>query len=127
LSDIRQPMFVVGTETDHVSPWRSVYKIRQLTDTDVTFVLTRGGHNAGIVSEPGHPRRHFRISHGKSGDRFVDPEAFLATSPVEEGSWWPAWQDWLAARSGGRSEPPRMGLEEIGLLADAPGTYVMQK
>ncbi len=56
LTDIRVPIFCVGTETDRVSPWRSVYNVCLLTNTDVTFLLTRGGHNTGIISEPGHRR-----------------------------------------------------------------------
>ena len=61
ISEIRAPIFAVSTETDHVAPWRSVYKIHLLNEGDITFVLTSGGHNAGIVSEPGHPHRHYRI------------------------------------------------------------------
>ena len=57
IQNIRAPIFTVGTETDHVAQWRSVYKIHYLAETDVTFALTNGGHNAGIVSEPGHPHR----------------------------------------------------------------------
>jgi len=126
LSDIRTPMFAVGTERDHVAPWRSVYKINLLADTDVTFLLTSGGHNAGIVSEPGHPGRRYRIAHRREHDPFVDAETWLARTPAEEGSWWPVWQTWLKERSGALTAPPPIGAAPAYVpLGDAPGTYVL--
>jgi polyhydroxyalkanoate synthase len=128
LSDIRTPCFVVGTETDHVAPWRSVYKMHRLTDAEVTFVLTSGGHNAGIVSEPGHPRRHYRISTRPADGRYVDPEVWAARATSTPGSWWTAWWKWLKARSGDEVPAPRIGAPNAGYtpLCDAPGTYVRQ-
>jgi polyhydroxyalkanoate synthase len=129
LSDIRAPMFVVGTETDHVAPWRSVYKIHLPSDTDVAFVLTSGGHNAGIVSEPGHPRRHYRISHRRHDERYIDPTTWLEETQKHDGSWWPAWGEWLVAHASDRVLPPPMGAPEKGHepITNAPGTYVMQR
>src|SRR5450631_1669081 len=126
-TDIRAPIFSVGTTHDHVAPWRSVYKIQMLTDADVTFVLSNGGHNAGIVSPPGHPNRHHQIATHKEEDRYVDPESFLAQAPQKQGSWWPEWVAWLAARSGEPVDPPAMGAADHAPLADAPGTYVLQQ
>ena len=130
LPDIRAPIFAVATESDHIAPWRSVYRIHLLTDTDVTFVLTRGGHNAGIVSEPGHPRRHFRQATTGSEDAYPHPDVWLAEAKRHEGSWWPAWHAWLADRSGGRrSMPPEVGNVEAGYptLEPAPGSYVFER
>lgn len=126
LSDIRQPLFIVGTESDHVSPWRSVFKLNLLADTETTFLLTSGGHNAGIVSEPGHAGRSYRVSTKPHEDRFVDAETWAKKTPVLSGSWWPEWANWLAARSGSMQSLPPMGLSESAPLEDAPGTYVFQ-
>jgi polyhydroxyalkanoate synthase len=127
LADIRVPTFVLATETDHVAPWKSVHKINLVAD-DVTFVLTSGGHNAGIVSEPGHPGRHFRIARRVDGDTYVTPDDWAAATPVREGSWWPAWADWLEAGGSGRAAPPPMGAPQAGYapLAAAPGSYVLE-
>jgi poly[(R)-3-hydroxyalkanoate] polymerase subunit PhaC len=127
LTDIRPPIFSVGTVTDHVAPWRSAYKVHILTDTEVTFLLTSGGHNAGIVSPPGHPRRNYQVATRSHGTRYMDPDTWLATAPRYEGSWWPAWQAWLAVRSEEHVAPPAMGAAEKGysVLGDAPGNYVL--
>jgi polyhydroxyalkanoate synthase subunit PhaC len=121
----------VGTETDHVAPWKSVYKVRGLTRSpDYTFLLTSGGHNAGIVSGPTHPRRRHRIRTWSNDTETLDPQAWLeATAPVP-GSWWPVWERWLEEHSGAeRTAPPAMGSAKDGYapIADAPGEYVLQR
>jgi polyhydroxyalkanoate synthase len=120
------PIFAVATETDHVAPWRSVYKIELLADTEVTFVLTTGGHNAGIVSEPGHSHRSFHIATHPAKGRYIDPETGVARASSRDGSWWPAWVDWLVGHSSERITPPSLADAEKGFppLAAAPGGYV---
>ncbi len=129
LQNIRAPMFVVGTERDHVAPWKSVYKIHYLSDTDVTFVLTSGGHNAGIVSEPGHPRRRFRIAKKRVADTCLGPDEWLDAAVQKDGSWWLDWAAWLAGHSSPRRvAPPAMGAgSHYAPIADAPGSYVFQR
>ena len=129
VSDIDLPIFAVGTETDHVAPWKSAFKIHRLADADVTFALASGGHNGGIVSEPGHPHRHYRIHDYHHGEAHLSPDAWLDRADLHEGSWWPAWFDWLASRSGAPVKPPAMGTRRgnTQVLADAPGQYVLQR
>ena len=130
LQNIRVPMFVVGTERDHVAPWRSVYKIHYLADTDVTFVLTSGGHNAGIVSEPHHRGRRFRIALKRATDPCVGADEWAAAVALKDGSWWVDWSEWLTGHSApDRVPPPAVGAAEKGYppTDDAPGTYVLQR
>ncbi len=126
VDDIRLPIFAVGTERDHVAPWRSVFKIAHLADTDVTLLLTSGGHNAGIVSEIGRADRHYRVGIRREHESYVDPDRWAAETPAKIGSWWPEWQAWLAERSGRPVAPPPMGNGAHGHVAldDAPGRYV---
>lgn len=122
LVDIAAPIFAVGTERDHVAPWKSVFKIHLLARAEVTFALTSGGHNAGIVSEPGHAGRRYRLHTQKPGDHYIDPDRWVEQTATTEGSWWTAWTSWLDDRSGPSVAPPVMGDP----VADAPGDYVFQ-
>jgi len=121
LRDLRLPLFVVATERDHVAPWRSVYKVRALADAEVTFVLASGGHNVGIVAEPGKPGVSHRIRTHEAHEKWIDAATWQKEVAPEDGSWWPAWSKWLHGRSGGRGAPPPMGAA----LCDAPGRYVL--
>jgi polyhydroxyalkanoate synthase len=123
LTDIRAPLFAVGTTRDHVAPWRSVYKVNLFTDSAVTFLLTTGGHNAGIASEPGHAGRSYQVMARLHDEPYVDPDAWVAQAPRHEGSWWPEWQLWLARHSSAPLAPPAMG----NALGEAPGEYVLQR
>ena len=129
LRDIAVPMFAVGTVRDHVAPWKSVYKIQLLADSDVTFVLTSGGHNAGIVSEPGHQGRTYQMSELPNTGRYLSPGQWQTDTPMQEGSWWEPWQVWLADHSDGLYPPPPMGNADRGFAAidNAPGQYVLVK
>ncbi|HET9641888.1 MAG TPA: poly-beta-hydroxybutyrate polymerase, partial [Burkholderiaceae bacterium] len=97
--------------------------------TEVTFVLATGGHNAGVVSPPGHPKSNYRVHLQASGDRYLDADLFLAHAQRGQGSWWPEWQRWLSAHSGPPVAPPSMGAaqRELFVLSEAPGEYVRMK
>jgi polyhydroxyalkanoate synthase len=128
LCDIRAPIFTVATTADHIAPWRSAYKINLLTDTEVTFLLTTGGHNAGIISPPSGTNHKFQVMTSQAHDRYVDPEQWLARAAQKQGSWWPEWVDWLRARSGIPVEPPAIGIPaNPPPLVDAPGSYVLMR
>ncbi len=128
LKDIEVPMFVIATETDHIAPWQSVYKTGLFTDCDLHFVLTKGGHNGGILSEPGHKRRHYRVGHRPPGAHYRGPDSWFAAHDPIEGSWWPEWGEWLKRQSSGEVPARDPGDAEKGYppLCAAPGSYVHQ-
>ena len=128
LSDIRVPIFALGTQRDTVSPWGSVYKIHLLTHAEVTFCLCSGGHNVGVVNPPGPGvKRSYQLATREAGAHYIDPDTWRATAPEHEGSWWPALDEWLQRHASERVAPPAMGSEahDYPAMEDAPGRYVM--
>jgi polyhydroxyalkanoate synthase len=129
LSNIDVPMFVVATAWDHVAPWKSVYKIHLQADVDVTFVLTTGGHNVGIVNPPTSSKREYRMGTHPHTAAYVSPDHWSETRDPIPGSWWPAWVKWLKTNSSAPGAPPKMGAPAIGLrpIEAAPGSYVFDR
>ena len=129
LSDIRVPIFNVGTAQDHVAPWRSVFRLHALTDAEQTFVLTTGGHNVGIVNPPGQAKSSYRMRTWHAGDRLLTPDDWLAATEPVSGTWWTAWETWLRQHSTRRVAPPSVGAVKQGLppLDAAPGRYVHER
>ncbi|STX93924.1 Polyhydroxyalkanoic acid synthase [Legionella londiniensis] len=130
LGDVKIPIFSVATEKDHIAPWKSVYKINlYVHGAEITFVLANMGHNGGIVSEPGHKGRSYRIGKKTAKMKYIAPEQWFAEHKSKKGSWWVAWHQWLADKSSEKIPPPGMGAPEKGLeiLADAPGLYVKER
>lgn len=132
LADIKVPLFVVATERDHVSPWTSVYKIHRQTRAPVSFALTSGGHNVGIVNPPtgpaAHPQASYRFTTHAQGRAPADPQVWLDGTPPVAGSWWPCWHAWLRKQSTRqvKAEREAAGLPLPDRMADAPGRYVHQ-
>lgn len=129
LRNIRVPIYALGAENDRIAPWQSIYKIHYQTDADIRFVLASGGHNAGVVSEPGHPGRWHRVREGAMDSLRVGPDEWAAGSSLHAGSWWPDWHAWLDAQSG-PAQPDLPPLGEPGTnraaLTQAPGRFVLQ-
>lgn len=127
LSDLHMPMFVVGTQRDHVAPWKSTYKINFLANADTTFVLTSGGHNAGIVAPPGEEGHSYQVLTKKANDPYLGPDEWIKRAPSYEGSWWIAWAHFLLDHSGQPVPASWATVEQkVAPLGDAPGTYVLE-
>ncbi len=123
-TNISVPAFIVSTERDHVAPWRSVYKINYMINSDKTFVLAHGGHNAGIVNPPGKKSHSYRILTRQSDEHYLDANNWLDLAKIKKGSWWQAWNKWLDQHSSPKKVPaPQLDPS----LPDAPGVYVLQK
>ena len=128
-SDLKAPLFMVATETDHIAPWRSVYKAHLLNPGEIEFVLTSGGHNAGVVNPPGVAGRRYRARVRRPGEPYLGPDEWFAAIEPHDGSWWRVWGEWLDERSGASVAPPTMGAADKGYapLEPAPGRYVLQR
>jgi poly[(R)-3-hydroxyalkanoate] polymerase subunit PhaC len=125
LRRIRQPLYMVGTEQDHIAPWKETFKLCGVVQGPIRYVLATSGHIMGIISplvDP--PKRRYWAGNAEGHG---DAETWRAGIPKVLGSWWEDWAAWLAERCGPLSKPPPLGGVRRPILGDAPGTYVLEK
>jgi polyhydroxyalkanoate synthase len=121
MSKVKADSYVIAGVTDHITPWKGVYKTAQILGEGTTFVLSNSGHLQSLLNPPTNPKASFMI-----GPVNADaPDAFLASAEKRKGSWWLDWRDWLHARSGDEvAAPASLGSARHPTLGAAPGTYV---
>jgi polyhydroxyalkanoate synthase len=125
LRRIRQPLYLVGTEQDHICPWKETFRICNLVKGPKRFALADEGHITGIVNPPSaRSRRKYWISDVKET---LSPDEWLSRQQEQQGTWWVDWVAWLSEKSDTRVEPPGMGNDKYPALQKAPGSYVMEQ
>ena len=114
----------VGGYTDHITAWRACYDTAHLVGgSDKQMTLIRSGHIQSVV----YPADSTRYDRWYAPPTPTDPDQWLSTAPVEKGSWWRPWTEWLAARSGPeRQAPATLGNRQYPPLGPAPGRYVYE-
>jgi poly[(R)-3-hydroxyalkanoate] polymerase subunit PhaC len=123
VSRVRADSYVVAGVTDHITPWKGVYKTAQIMGEGTTFVLSNSGHLQSLVNPPTNAKASFMIGPITSDTA----DAFMASAEKRKGSWWLDWRDWMHARSGdGVAAPASLGSARYPTLAAAPGTYVFE-
>jgi len=125
LATVHVPLYQVAAEDDHITPWRQTFRINGQVTGEKRFVLTSSGHILGIVNPPvTPPKRHFRAARAHRGET---ADAWLESAAEEQGSWWTDWVAWLDKRCGAPRAAPSVASAAFPHLADAPGTYVLER
>jgi polyhydroxyalkanoate synthase len=123
LSSVEAPAFVYASREDHIVPWQTAYASTQLLGGDTRFVLGASGHIAGVINPPAKKKRNHWV-----GDIAPDATGWLDHAESVDGSWWPAWSDWLASHAGAKVAAPKTpGNKEFPVIEPAPGRYVKAK
>jgi len=124
LRRIKLDVYAVGAEKDHIVPWESAWRITQLFGGNVRYILASSGHIAGMINPPGGKGIYWSLPAEQTAP---DAAEWRRRAVKHDGSWWSDWRDWLAERSGERATPPPIGSDKHPPIADAPGTYVLEK
>lgn len=124
LSRVKVPLYVLASREDHIVPWQSAYRSKDLTGKDPRFVLAASGHVAGVINPPARNKR----SHWLNDDVRSEAKDWLESAEEKSGSWWPDWDAWMKRHSSGKTPAPtQAGNADYHVIEPAPGRYVKQK
>jgi polyhydroxyalkanoate synthase len=124
LSKIDVPVYLLASREDHIVPWKSAFRSKDLIGGESRFVLAASGHVAGVINPPARNKR----SHWINDDLESDPQTWFEAAEERPGSWWPDWDSWMKTHSNGTTPAPdRQGNETFNPIEPAPGRYVKEK
>jgi polyhydroxyalkanoate synthase subunit PhaC len=124
LSKVRAPLYILASREDHIVPWQSAYRSKDILGKEARFVLAASGHVAGVINPPARKKR----SHWVNGNLNYDAEDWLDRAEEKPGSWWPDWDAWMKRHSSGTvPAPAQPGNASYPLIEPAPGRYVKQR
>ena len=124
LSKVDVPIYLLASREDHIVPWQSAYRSKDLTGRDPRFVLAASGHVAGVINPPARNRRSYWVNDNLD----CDAENWLEKADEKPGSWWPDWDGWMKGHSSGTVRAPaQAGNANFQVIESAPGRYVKQK
>ena len=119
LADVKSDTYIVGAVNDHIVPWPSSYKTTDLLGGPARYVLSSGGHIAGIVNPPGPKAWHEVSEHNPQ-----NAAQWREAAERRTGSWWEDWAAWADSRAGRLGPPPATGSQHHPALGEAPGDYI---
>jgi len=124
LSKINVPVYLLASREDHIVPWKSAFRSKDLIGGKARFVLAASGHVAGVINPPARNKR----SHWLNSDLELDPQGWFEAAQEKPGSWWPDWDAWRKRHSTGTiPAPTQPGSAQYPPIEPAPGRYVKQK
>ncbi len=124
LSKIEVPIYLLASREDHIVPWKTAFRSKDLVGGEARFVLAASGHVAGVINPPARNKR----SHWLNDDLESDPQGWLDAAEEKPGSWWPDWDAWMRRHSSGTiPAPAQQGNTRFRPIEPAPGRYVKEK
>ena len=123
LHAIDVPTLIISLKDDHVSGWRATYAGARLFGGETEFMLGGSGHNAGVINPPAANKHGYWVNQALPDT----PEQWFDGAEQKPGSWWPAWQAWLASHHDDKIPARAVGSKKFPVIEPAPGSYVLVK